>query len=138
MGYSTAWSTAARDCSFGTSVTVANPPLIIYVGANYAVNMADAHVNDGGKGKNFQLLKAGTGTFDVGTGMHAATVTGVIYAPSSNMTVDGGQMGETGSLTLNELTINGNPNFAMQYDDSILQLTSGSWRVTDWHEVPST
>ena len=54
------------------------------------------------------------------------------------MTVDGGQMGETGSVTLNQLTINGNPNFAMQYDDSILQLTTNNWKISNWHEVPSS
>ena len=128
-----------QNVTFTGTVTVINPPLIVYVGANYALDIANADINNapGAKGKDFILLKAGTGPLTVGNGSHVGSMTGVLYAPSSNMTVDGGQMGETGSVTLNQLTINGNPNFAMQYDDSILQITSGDWKVNDWREVPS-
>jgi hypothetical protein len=106
--------------------------------------MADATINGGGGGASppatsavqFQLLKAGTGSFDVGNGSHAASVNGVIYAPSSNLTVDGGHMHVSGSLNVNQLTVNGNPNFTMYYDDQIQTLTSGSWKVSNWHEIP--
>ena len=128
-----------QNVTFNGNVSIVNPPLIVYVGPNYALDISNADINNGygAKGKDFILLKAGTGPLIVGNGSHVGTMTGVLYAPSSNMTVNGGQMGETGSVTLNQLTINGNPNFAMQYDDSILQITSGDWKVTDWREVPS-
>jgi hypothetical protein len=42
----------------------------------------------------------------------------------------------SGSLNVNQLTVNGNPNFTMYYDDQIQTLTSGSWKVSNWHEIP--
>jgi len=128
-----------QNVTFSGTVTVANPPLEIYVGNGYSVNIADATVNagTGSKGKDFELQKAGTGTFNVGTGSHAGTVHGIVYAPSTDVTVDGGQSFVDGSLTLNQLRINGNPNFVMSYDDSIMDITTDHWVVSDWREVPS-
>ncbi|SRR5579871_5606796 len=134
-----------QNVTFSGTITVTNGPLVVYVGANYSVEMSDATINGGGGGASppttdatqFQLLKAGTGSFDVGNGAHAASVNGIIYAPSSSVTVDGGHMHVSGSLMVNQLTINGNPNFTMYYDDKIETLTSGSWKVSGWHEIPA-
>jgi Tfp pilus assembly protein PilX len=133
-----------QNVTFSGAITVTNGPLVVYVAPNYTVEMADSTINGGGGGASppatsavqFQLLKAGTGSFDVGNGSHAASVNGVIYAPSSNLTVDGGHMHVSGSLNVNQLTVNGNPNFTMYYDDQIQTLTSGSWKVSNWHEIP--
>jgi hypothetical protein len=133
------------DVSFNGTVKVMNPPLTIYVTSDHSVSIADASVNTvtasgvgNPKGKDFRLYKAGNGEFNVGNGSHAGSVVGVVYAPGSDVTINGGQASFTGSLTLNQLRINGNPNFSMQYDDTIATITVGSWTVTDWREVPST
>ena len=133
------------DVTFNGTVKVLNPPLIIYVTNDHSVSIADASINTvtasgvgTPKGKDFRLYKSGNGAFDVGNGSHAGSVVGVVYAPQSDVTINGGQASFTGSLTLNQLRINGNPNFSMQYDDTISTITVGSWTVTDWREVPST
>jgi hypothetical protein len=89
------------------------------------------------KSTDFQLLKAGTGSFNVGTGSHAAKVNGIVYAPSSSITVDGGNMFFSGSLTVNQLNVNGNPNFNFYYDDAISTVVTSSWKVSGWHEIPA-
>jgi Tfp pilus assembly protein PilX len=136
----------AFDCNqnvtFTGTISITNGPFVVYVGANYSVTMTGAVINMGsGAGTtaaaNFQLLKTGTGAFNVGTGTSAAQVTGVIYAPSSNLTVDGGHMYMNGSLTVNQLTIAGNPNFTIYYDDALQTITSSGWTVSGWHEIPS-
>jgi Tfp pilus assembly protein PilX len=134
-----------QNVTFSGTITITNGPLVVYVGANYSVSMSGAVINGGGGGAsppptaatNFQLLKAGTGSFDAGLGTSAASVNGVVYAPSTNLTVDGGHMMMSGSLTVNQLTINGNPNFHIYYDDLIQTLTANGWRVSGWHEIPA-
>lgn len=134
-----------QNVTFSGTITVSNGPLVVYVGPNYTVGMSGAVINGGGGNGSppatsaiqFQLLKAGTGSFDVGNGANAANVNGIIYAPSSNLTVDGGHMQMSGSLNVNQLTVNGNPNFHMYYDDKIQTLTSGGWKVSGWHEIPA-
>ena len=128
-----------QNVSFGT-VTVVNAPVQIFVGAGYSVDLSNASVNMGAtaKGKDFLLLKAGTGSFAGFNGGHSPSVRGVIYAPNSDITVNGGQMEVDGSLTLNQFTLNGNPNFSLSYDDSVSTIASGNWAVSNWHEVPST
>ena len=135
----------SADVSFNGTVKVLSPPLIVYVTNNHSVSIADASINTvtasgagNPKGKDFILYKSGNGAFNVGTGSHAGSVVGVVYAPDSDVTINGGQSSFTGSLTLNQLRINGNPNFSMQYDDTIATITLGSWTVSDWREVPST
>lgn len=119
------------------AVTVINPPAIVYVGPNFEVHINDSQINLAGAGKDFRILKAGTGEFEVGAGTHAGSLNGVIYAPSTDITVNGGDMNVDGSLTLNSLTINGNPNFELAYDDTILDVKSADWDVKDWREVAS-
>lgn len=130
-----------RNISFATggNITILNPPLKIWVGANYAVSIADAAINTGAgsKGKDFILEKAGTGVFDVGQGSHAGSLFGIVYAPSTDITVDGGQMYVDGSLTLNSFRVNGNPNFELRYDDTIQTILATNWEVRNWREIPS-
>jgi type II secretory pathway pseudopilin PulG len=133
------------DASFVGVVKVLNPPLVVYVTNNRAVSIADASINTvtasglgSPKGKDFRLYKAGNGAFDVGNGSHAGALLGVVYAPDSDITVNGGKLFIDGSLTVNQLKVNGNPNFTMRYDDTIATITTGSWSVGDWREVPSS
>jgi hypothetical protein len=129
-----------RDITFaGGDVAIVHAPAVIYVTGDHRVSMAGSRVNrgPGTKGKDFLLLKAGTGAFEVGNGAAAADLNGVVYAPSTDITVNGGKLEMDGSLTLNSLTINGNPNFEFLYDDSIMEIATGPWRQEHWREVAS-
>ncbi|HEX9683333.1 MAG TPA: hypothetical protein VGA13_09640 [Acidimicrobiales bacterium] len=127
-----------QDISFTAgATTISNPPAIIYVGDGYEVNLSGAEINLGGAGADFRILKEGSAAMTVGSGALAGKVNGVIYAPDTDLTVDGGQMHLDGSLVLNSLTINGNPTFTLRYDDSISDIVSENWKVADWEEVSS-
>lgn len=130
-----------QNISFATggNITILNPPLKIWVGANFAVSIEGASINTaaGSRGKDFILEKAGTGAFEVGEGSNAGSLFGVVYAPSTDMTVDGGQMKVDGSLTLNSFRVNGTPNFELRYDDTIQTILATNWEVRNWREIPS-
>jgi hypothetical protein len=133
------------DVAFVGLVKVISPPLVVYVGNNRAVTIADAGINTvtaSGVGtpaaRDFRLLKAGNGAFNVGNGSHAGALVGVVYAPDTDITINGGQAFIDGSLTVNQLRVNGSPNFTMRYDDTIASISAGNWVVSDWREVPST
>jgi len=78
----------------------------------------------------------GTGAVDVGNGSHATDFTGVLYAPGSDVTVNGG-LAVRGSLTVNSLRVNGAPNFILAYDLGLQAVIDQNWRVERWREVPS-
>ncbi len=130
----------SQDISFapGGVMTILNPPLKIWTDG--AVTIANASINTGStaRASYFTLEKAGSAPFNVGTGSNAGALFGIVYAPSTDVVVDGGQMHLDGSLTLNSLQINGNPNFELRYDDSIRTILSTDWEVRDWHEIPSS
>lgn len=125
-----------RDVSFAGTVTVTSPPLLVYVTADHALTMAGSVVNQGGRGVDVQIYKDGTGALDVGDGSHAADFTGVLYAPGSDLTVNGG-MAVRGSLTVNSLRVNGAPNYTLAYDLGLQAVLDRNWRVGRWREVPS-
>jgi hypothetical protein len=133
-------SPGVTNVSFSGTVSITNGPLVIYVGTGVSVSMADATINRGAgtHGKDFILEKVGSDTFDVGTGSHAVSVNGIIDAPGVDVTVDGGNMHVDGSIIVNSFRINGNPNFTMNYDDSISTITTTNWSVYDWQEIPSS
>lgn len=118
-------------------IDIVNGPVIIYVGPNYSVTMSNTSINPGGHGKDFRLLKAGTGALNIGNGSHAPKVVGIIDAPNSTMRVNGGQMHVDGALILNELdAVNGGPNFQVRYDDSVSLIVTQDWKQYDWREIP--
>ena len=106
-------------------------------GVSNAAILTAINTGAGSKGKDFILEKAGTGVFDVGQGSHAGSLFGIVYAPSTDITVDGGQMYVDGSLTLNSFRVNGNPNFELRYDDTIQTILATNWEVRNWREIPS-
>ncbi|MDQ1402592.1 MAG: hypothetical protein QOG03_908 [Actinomycetota bacterium] len=126
--------------SFSGTISVTNGPVVIYIGSGVSVSMADATINRGAgtHGKDFIIEKVGADVFDVGNGSHAVNMNGVLDAPQVDLTVDGGQMTIDGSITVNSFRVNGNPNFTMNYDDSIATITTSSWSVSDWQEIPSS
>lgn len=125
-----------QNVRFTGTVTIANPPALVYVAANRSLSLADATINSGGYGGDLQIYKAGTGQLDVGNGGHAADVTAVLYAPQSELVVNGGEEW-FGSITVNSVKINGAPNFVVGYDRRLTSILTQNWRVSHWHEVPS-
>ncbi len=121
------------------SVRIVNGPVVIYLdGDDRTVDLDSISINLGGKASDLQILMAGTGTIDVGNGSHVGDFTGILYAPKADMVINGGQLEVDGTMTLNSLTVNGNPNFDLRYDDALIEIVSTNWVVVDYQEVPSS
>lgn len=125
------------DVTFVGTVTVINPPALVYVTANHALQMADSVVNDGGRGNDLQIYKDGSGDVSLGNGAHATQATAVLYAPESQLTINGGEEWY-GSITVNSVKVNGAPNFTLGYDQNLQSELAQDWTVSHWHEVPSS
>lgn len=126
-----------QDVTFSGVVTVTSGPFILYITANHALTMANAEVNSGGAGANVQIYKIGTGVLDTGSGAHATDFTGVLYAPSTDLTVNGDGV-FVGALVLNSMRMNGAPNLTVVYDLGLKSIVSQDWKISDWREVPSS
>jgi hypothetical protein len=126
-----------QNVTFSGNVSVINPPAVIYVTADHSLHMADSILNAGGRAKDLMIFKAGGGTLEPGNGSHAVAMTGVLYAPESEITVSGGAT-FYGSITVNSVRVNGAPNFTLGYDESLASVFTQNWRVLHWQEVPST
>lgn len=121
------------------SIRIINGPVVIYIdGSNRKVDLADISINNGGAPAALQIMMAGTGTIEVGDGSHVGDFSGIIYAPKADMVINGGQLEVSGTMTLNSLTVNGNPNFSLAYDDALVEIVSSNWVVVNYQEVPSS
>ncbi len=121
------------------SIRIVNGPVVIYTdGNNRKVNLAGISMNNGGTPAALQIMMAGTGTIEVGNGSHVGDFSGIIYAPKADMVINGGQLEVSGTMTLNSLTVNGNPNFSLAYDDALVEIVSSNWVVVNYQEVPSS
>lgn len=110
----------------------------IFVPANRELDMSGgAVVNGGGQASKLLVNKAGTGLLSIGVGANSVNFTGVLYAPSSDMTINGGAVFD-GSLVLNRLTINGAPNYELKWDSGLLPEVDKNWTVRYWREIPSS
>ncbi len=132
-------TTCVDDDDGCKSIRIINGPVVIYVdGNNRKVNLADISINNGGAPAALQIMMAGTGTIEVGNGSHVGDFSGILYAPKADMVINGGQLEVNGTMTLNSLTVNGNPNFSMAYDDALVEIVSTNWVVVNYQEVPSS
>jgi hypothetical protein len=84
---------------------------------------------------DLQLYAAGSGQIDVGNGSAAASFNGLLYAPGWSVTVNGGQLSMTGAFTVNQFTVNGNPNLQVNYDDRMETLGAAGWTSEDVIQV---
>ncbi|MBW3650987.1 MAG: hypothetical protein KY458_10505 [Actinobacteria bacterium] len=145
-----------RDVSFVGTVTVTNPPLIVYVlpdvdasgnlviGADgkpiyHSVDMRGAVINSGGYSKNVQIYKAGDAAIHLDPGNTADTLTfsGILYAPQSTININGGKWW-TGSIVTNEVRVNGTPNLKIGYDLDLRSYYGKDWKVSRYSEIPSS
>lgn len=144
-----------RDVSFVGTVTVTNPPLVIYVlpdvdasgnlviGADgkpiyHSLNM-DAVINSGGYAKNVQIYKDGDAPIHLNPGNTSDTLTfsGILYAPQSTININGGKWW-TGAVMANEVRVNGAPNLKIGYDLDLRNFYGQDWKVSRYSEIPSS
>lgn len=129
-----------RDVTFNGIVT-AGGAVKIYMtnapGTNTTLRLSGSTVNKGGDPVNLQIFKIGGGTIEPGNGSNTTDFTGIIDAPSSDLTVNGGQMTFQGALVTNTFRVNGSPNLEFKYDQRILALVGEDWRVKDYTEIAS-
>lgn len=133
----------SQDVTFSGVVTLSGP-VVIYMqnpstgNQTSDLNLSGATVNSGGSPTDLQIFKVGSGEVDPGNGSQAVDFTGIVYAPGADMTVNGGQLTWTGSITLNTFTVNGTPNLNFNYDQRLLALVLQDWKVQDYTEIPSS
>lgn len=124
--------------TFSGTVTVSGSASVFVIppsASTASVEMSGSSVNAGGNPLDFSLYVAGSGTVDTGNGSQAATINGLLYAPSANMTSNGCQMTLTGALVIGTYTCNGGPNLTINYDDRIQQILQQNWTVKDYTEL---
>jgi hypothetical protein len=123
------------DVTFTGTVTVTNGPLVLYITAPHTLNMSGAIVNRGGVGSGVQIYKDGSGNLNLGSGVNASDTSAVLYAPETDLDVNGGAKW-FGAINVNSVRVN-TPNFKLGYDLSLKTMMDTAWRVTHWREVPS-
>ncbi len=145
-----------QDVSFVGTVSVVNPPLVVYVlpqvdadgnevigsdglPIHHSLDMRDAVVNAGGYSKNVQIYKAGDAPilFDPGNTSSTLTFSGILYAPQSTIEINGGKWW-TGSVVANEVRVNGTPNLTIGYDLDLQTYLGKDWKVSRYSEIPSS
>ncbi|HZQ28068.1 MAG TPA: hypothetical protein VFA94_10260 [Acidimicrobiales bacterium] len=126
-----------QDVIFTGTTTIFNGPLVLYITADHKLSMDSATVNAGAASSLLQIYKDGAGALSLGNGASATNTSAVLYAPATDLTVNGGAQW-FGSITVNSMRINGAPNFTLGYDLGLRSILSQNWRVLHWREVPST
>jgi hypothetical protein len=98
----------------------------------------DSDINVNGDPTKFRVFVAGAGNINPGNGSHAGAFTGIMYAPSSNMTANGCKVDWRGAIVFNAMTCNGGPHLSVRYDTRVAALVQQNWSVHNYHEIPST
>lgn len=149
------------DIVFDGLVTVtgsADDPAVIWLGAGADVDLHDGIVNWGGDARALVLLKAGGGvvcsgdldddSIGVCNSSHAtaAQFTGVVYAPSADLKVQGQAVAVRGSVNVNAVAVAyddpddpdaGDPTtFAASYDADLADVPALDWQVCAWERHP--
>lgn len=135
-----------RDVVFSGAVSVTNGPLIVYVlpvagtdpPVHHSLDISAATVNVAGPSVDVQVFKAGSAPLVIGTGntSHTMTFNGIMYAPESTVTVNGGKSWR-GSWVVDALEVNGGPNIEIGYDLDTRAYYDRNWRTSRYEEIPS-
>jgi hypothetical protein len=134
-----------QDVRFYGLIKVINGPLKLYVTdhavdiSDAVINVADLSLNKPGRASDFQLFKTGAAAFNVGSGntVDSLSLTGVINAPQTSITFNGGKWW-TGAVLANQITSNGSPNLRLGYDLDLANYLSDKWTVSRYREVSPT
>lgn len=125
---------------------VVNGPVQIYIKstrdssgnvvASYSLDMSLAVVNVASGASQFQLYKEGAAPINIGSGNTSNTMTyrGVLWAPDSTLTINGG-LWWAGSINVNNLAINGSPNLIFGYDWDLGHYLGKDWKLARYREI---
>lgn len=136
-----------QDVVLSGTIDVVNPPFLLYVlptagtepPVHHSLDISGAIVNPSGRSRDVQIFKAGDAPLLVGSGNTSGTRTfnGIMYAPESTVTVNGGKYW-TGAWIVNAMEVNGGPNIEIGYDLDLQTYLGQDWKVSRYAEVPST
>lgn len=102
----------------------------------YNLDMSSAVVNPAQSATRFQVYKVGGGSITHNTASDL-TFRGVLFAPDTAMTINGGQLQWAGSINVGQLVVNGTPNLKILYDFDLDTYLGPDWRVSRYREIPS-
>lgn len=102
-----------------------------------AMLFPSSQVNVGGDPTKLRVYIAGTAEIVAGQGALAGAFTGILYAPSAFMDLDGCKADWRGAMTLNVADCNGGPNLRVLYDTRVADLVADNWTVKQYREIPS-
>ncbi|HEX2850624.1 MAG TPA: hypothetical protein VHN98_08725, partial [Acidimicrobiales bacterium] len=116
------------------TISVVNPPLVLYVGKGVTLDLSSAVINAGGNAANVVIQKEGTDavTLDpavpvLGTPA-AVSFSGVLYAPQVDLRMASSKW-FTGSIVANSVTVSGNPVLRIGYDLGLQTQNTQTWIV---------
>jgi hypothetical protein len=102
----------------------------------YGLDMSTAVVNPVQSATRFQVYKVGDGPI-VHNSVTDLTFRGVLFAPDTAMTINGGQLQWAGSINVGQLVVNGTPNLKILYDLDLATYLGPDWRVSRYREISS-
>lgn len=94
-------------------------------------------MNTGQSAARFQVYKDGQQPI-VYNGDPDPSFRGVLFAPHTAMTINGGKLSWAGSITLGQLKVNGSPNLRIGYDPDLSTYLGPDWSVRRYREIPSS
>ena len=103
----------------------------------YGLDMSTAIVNPLQPARMFQIYKAGNGAI-AHNALNDLTFRGVLFAPETRLTINGGHLSWAGSITTGQLTVNGTPNLKILYDLDLETYLGPDWRVSRYREISSS
>jgi hypothetical protein len=111
---------------------------------NYSVDMSTALINPvpnvvgltGQSATRFQLYKVGAEPL-LHNPVDDLSFRGVLFAPDTPITINGGNVQWAGSITMGQMVVNGTPNLKILYDNDLATYLGPDWRVSRYREISS-
>lgn len=122
------------------------PPVQIYIAprhntdgttTTYSLDKSTAVVNPTQPAARFQVYKVGAQPI-YHNAITDLTFRGVLFAPDTALTINGGHLSWAGSITVGQLKVNGAPNLKIGYDFDLATYLGPDWKVSRYREIPSS
>ncbi len=104
---------------------------------HHRLDISQAVINPDYSATRFQIYKLGDKPILHNTLSDIFTFRGVMFAPETSMTINGGKLSWAGSINLGQLTVNGAPNLQIGYDFDLATYLGPDWKVSRYREIPS-